>query len=352
MNPHRTLALAAAISGLVVLEPARADDPVLSPSGFLDVYYSYDFNNPGSGRRPAFLFNHTRHNAFSVNLALVGLEVEHPSVRAALGLMAGTYAEDNLAHEEPLLRHLWEANLGVRLTDGLWLDAGVFESHLGYESAISTLNPTLTRSLAAESSPYYLAGAKLSWEFAPGWAARLIVANGWQNIAETPGNRAKGFGTQVVLDDGDGLEFNWSTFISDDAPRGVDALRLFNDIYAGVRLGDLSLLAAFDLGAQQDGGGGWDMWFTFYALGRLHLSQAFAIALRAEHFSDPAGVIIALEGRGVHLSAASLNADLTLGAGAMLRVEARAFFASRPVFGDAALGRWGGALTSSAAWRF
>jgi hypothetical protein len=45
----------------------------------------------------------------------------------------------------------------------LWLDAGIFGSHMGFESALSIDNPTLTKSFVAENSPYYWSGAKLTY---------------------------------------------------------------------------------------------------------------------------------------------------------------------------------------------
>ena len=37
--------------------------------------------------------------------------------------------------------------------DNLWLDAGIFVSHIGLESANSRDNLTLTRSIMADNSP-------------------------------------------------------------------------------------------------------------------------------------------------------------------------------------------------------
>lgn len=44
-----------------------------------------------------------------------------------------------------------------------WLDAGIYPSHIGLESAVGKDNRTLTRSLAAENSPYYESGARITY---------------------------------------------------------------------------------------------------------------------------------------------------------------------------------------------
>lgn len=143
---------------------SQARQATLSVSGFLDMYYVSDFNQPENNTRPDFLFNHHRHNRINANLALLQLHFDQDKYRANLGLMAGTYSQRNLAHEPKLLRQVYAANIGVALNqrNDLWLEIGVLPSHIGFESAISADNPTLTRSLAAENSPYYLAGARLA----------------------------------------------------------------------------------------------------------------------------------------------------------------------------------------------
>ena len=47
------------------------EKPVVNISGFLDVFYVYDFNQPQGTDRQAFLFNHNRHNEFNLNLGFV-----------------------------------------------------------------------------------------------------------------------------------------------------------------------------------------------------------------------------------------------------------------------------------------
>ncbi len=95
----------------------------------------------------------------------MGLHLDHARYRARFTLQAGTYANDNYQAEPGVLRNVFEAWAGLALNRGntLWIDAGVLPSHLGFESAVSMDNWTLTRSLSTESSPYYLAGVRLEY---------------------------------------------------------------------------------------------------------------------------------------------------------------------------------------------
>ncbi len=40
----------------------------LTVNGYVEAYYSYDFNQPTTNERPSFLYSHNRHNEFNVNL--------------------------------------------------------------------------------------------------------------------------------------------------------------------------------------------------------------------------------------------------------------------------------------------
>lgn len=65
------------------------------------------------------LHDHKRTSEVAVNLALMRAAYARDRVRAAVGLMAGTYARYNLAAEPPALQYLNEAAIGVRLSSKL-----------------------------------------------------------------------------------------------------------------------------------------------------------------------------------------------------------------------------------------
>jgi hypothetical protein len=321
----------AALPAAPAVMPAdAANEHGIELSGFIDVFHGLDLHRGPDGRRAWLLFNHARDDGFGVNLALIRAAWNHPDVRAAVGLMAGTYVEDNLAAEPPALRHIWEATAGFRLMSNVWVDAGIFESHIGYESAVSTRNPTLTRSLAAENSPYYLAGARIEAPLGPTWTAKLLVTNGWQNIAERGGNRSPGFGTQLVHETPTGFEFNWATFISDETNEAGGGLRLFNSNYIGWRTADVWLVANLDVGVERHDDG-WSPWAAGYAIGRFRLVGPLHTALRAEFIADPNGVVAGASDGGAILGAASIGFDVEVLEKAMVRTELRWLTASRRI---------------------
>ncbi len=309
--------------------------PGLRLSGYLEAYYSLDPSRPANNVRQGPFFNYARVNEVAVNLALVRLALDRPGVRSRLGLMAGTYPQFNLAAEPDGLRNLYEASVGVKLGDtrDVWLDAGIMPSHIGVESAIGADNWTLTRSLAAENSPYYIAGARLGWSSADGkWSAAGLLLNGWQRIARPDGVTDSSWGTQLTWTPRDRLTVNWSTFAGYERP---DRLRAFSNLYALVPLGERADLAAgFDYGreARADGQGD-DSWSSPLLVARLRLDERNSFAVRIERYADPHGVIVSTGGAaGFVAVGASVNYDRQLREGVLWRVELRQVKANDPVF--------------------
>lgn len=227
--------------------------PKISYSGFIDTFYSYDFNQPETNSRQHFLFNHNRHNEFNINLALASAKLEHEKYRALIAIQAGTYADDNYSAESDTFKFINEAYAGISLNqqNTLWLDMGIFSSHLGFESALSIDNPTLTRSLVAESSPYFLTGAKLSYQVNSKINVAGIICNGWQRIKRLEGNSLPSFGTQFTYSN-EKILLNYSTFIGTDSPDETRKMRYFNNLYSQFEFrNNFKLITGFDFGFEQ-----------------------------------------------------------------------------------------------------
>lgn len=322
-------------AALLVL-PAAAGEPEITFRGFLDIYYGYGFNDTPSDRRPGFLFNHTTTDQTAVNLALIQADVDGGWYRGSLGIMAGTYSEENLAAEPELLQHLWEGYAGLALDGGrtLWLDLGVFTSHIGFESAISADNPTLGRSLMAENSPYYLTGARLTWTPNEQWELAALVVNGWQRMEPVDGNSLPGFGTKVAWKPDDRLSFNWSTYAGSEFPDEERRMRYFNNLFAQWRLSScVTLFTGFDIGWQERAGSGYDTWWSPNLILRWEIDDRWSTAFRVEHYNDDDGVIVGLPG-GTALTGFSVNIDRRIGENMLFRVEARHFSNDSPAFED------------------
>lgn len=301
----------------------------MSVTGYIDIFYAYDFNKPNQGYRQPFLFHHNRHNEFNLNHGFARLMVIHPRYHANIALHAGTYVEDNYAQEPNMLAHVFQANIGFALNklNTLWIDAGIFPSHIGFETALSIENLTLTRSLLAENSPYYLAGAKLSYQLSDSWTLTGLICNGWQRIQRLKENTLPSFGTQVVFSPSKEMILNWSTFVGTDSPDSARRMRYFNNLYAQRSITDVTtVVAGFDIGVEQQSKGSRDyhLWYTYSLIIRQQVFDKWSLAGRVEYYNDKHNVIIPADtGEKFSTHGLSLNLDYKPIDNVMWRIEGR-----------------------------
>ena len=307
-------------------------------SAFLDGYYGYDFNKPTEKKRLPFLFNHTRSDQFAINLALITGNFEIGRFRSNLGIQQGTYAQDNYSAEPKILRWFNQANIGFALnkSKSLWLDAGLMPSHIGFESAISSENNTLSRSIISENSPYFLTGGKLGWQANHQWYFSIWVTNGWQVIRGIEGNSMPSFGTQMNFKKSEELTLNWSTFIGNNYNDTNRRMRYFSNHYAIWDLtGDWEIIAGIDLGWEQKMKSSKTM--NFWAGGALIVSYEInpnlKTSFRGEFYSDPQGVVAVNQNlEGLKTSGFSINLDRNIGKNLIFRIESRYLISSNEQF--------------------
>lgn len=314
-------------------------NPNLTISGYVETYYAYDFNEPENNIRPSFFYSHNRHNEVALNLGFIKAGYDNGSVRANLALMAGTYANANLAAEEGVLKNVYEANAGVKLSkkSNLWVDAGIFASHIGFESAVGKDCWTLTRSILADNSPYYESGAKISYTSPSGeWFISGLVLNGWQRIQRPDGNKTIAFGYQLTYKPNSKVTLNSSSFVGNDKPETDKRMRYFHNLYGQFQLTDkFGLIAGFDMGAEQKSKGSesYNAWYSPVVIAQYRLNDKMALGLRGEYYCDENGVIVSTDtANGFKTFGYSANFDYNIYDNVVWRLEARSLNSKDDIF--------------------
>ncbi|GAA4041107.1 porin [Hymenobacter glaciei] len=310
----------------------------LTTYGFVDAYYGYDFDHANDNDRQGFLYSHGRQNEFTINQALVGVRYDDGKVRGAVGLHAGSYVSANYAAEDPVFRHVYEAYAGFRPFAKAWLDMGIFGSHIGFESAISKDNWTLTRSVMAENSPYYQSGARFTYEVGAKLTLTGLVLNGWQNIRET--NQSKALGTQIQWKPSDKLLINSSTFYGNEQPVGSPVRRRYmHDFYLTYAATERTNLAVvFDVGKQRGvSSEQYDTWHAASVFVKYKLADTFSTTLRGEYYYAERGVIISsimpeAFDSDFRVAGGSVNLDYLPTSNVAFRVEGRYLNGMQGVF--------------------
>jgi hypothetical protein len=306
--------------------------------GFVDAYYAFNFNAYVDDKVIHYVFNHSRHNEFNVNMALLGMKYQGKMERMAFSVHAGTFGLANYAAEPAIFQHIYEGYAGIKPfgKKNLWLDAGIFSSHIGLETAISKDSWTLTRCLATEYIPYYEAGVRATWEINDKWTVVILGLNGWQNMIDNNNNKA--LATQVVFKPNEDLLINSSTYFGEgyNAPIGaVQNMRYFHDLYATWSpTKKLGIAGVFDYGLQEIGPVNQYPWWSAALLVKADVTKKLSICARAEYFNDPDEVIVVTPDPwvGFEVGGYSMNIDYKPSKNAMLRLEGKNYMSRGDIF--------------------
>lgn len=329
----------------------------LTISGYIESYYTYDFNKPEDHKRPAFIYSHNRCNEFSVNLAMLKATYDGDRVRSNLAIGVGSYMNANYAGEEGVWKNVYEANVGYKVLENhdLWIDAGVLPSHIGGESAIGLDNISLSRSLAAENSPYFETGARLSYTTKDSNLYLAAVAlNGWQRIQLPNTSKNMSFGHQIQYNPVESVVLNSSSYLGDE---GSDSLRFFHDLYVQVAVNDkMNILANWDYGIQKQPllSKNYHWWNTGIQA-NYAISPKVKMNARLEYFNDEDGVVFGRYGEvGTNILGYSAGFDVDLYKGLIWRTEVRNLNSSEKVFinNQSELKSNSTTISTALGWRF
>lgn len=278
---------------------ANAQDSIskvkIDVSGYIDTYYSYDFDQPESKYKQSFLYNYNRQNEFNLNIALLRAAISYENVYAKLSVHAGTYVEQNYASEN--IKYLNEAYLGIFLnkSKSTTLEAGILPSYIGFESAISHTNLTATRSILAENSPYFMTGVKLNHQFNEKWSLGGLVTNGWQRIEKPKSDLIPSFGTQLVYKPNSKNIINWSTFLGKEAYAGDFNMRYFSNLYWDATWNSKwHSIFGFDYGIQDVSSKNNEKatWYSPVIITQYNINPKWQISHRIEYYQDKKNAII------------------------------------------------------------
>lgn len=310
------------------------DSLEIKVSGFLETYYAYDFSSPTTETKLPFMYNYNRHNEFNVNNGLIRTQLQYGNAYASIAIHAGTYVDENYASEA--IKLLSEAYVGMYFNDNKKssIEVGIMPSYIGFESAITASNLTLTRSILAENSPYFMTGIKYNFRPNNTWSFSGLVTNGWQRINKLQKDVAPSLGTQIVCKPSEKTTLNWSTFIGKEFYGTELAMRYFSNLYwDNTWNSKWRTVLGFDLGIQ-DSSSLNDKhlyWMSPVLIAQYEISPKWQTALRVEYYQDEDNVIVTTSD-AFKTSGASLNFDYLPNSKVKIRTEARYLDSQSPIF--------------------
>jgi len=258
-------------------------------SGYVDAYYgSYSDHN---SEQPFVKFPtiSPRNNQFGLNIAQASARYQSKSFRGTMTIFTGDCAAS--AGSVPY-NAVQEANLGFRLIGKLWFDAGFFRTHIGLESIQPRENITLSLASTTYFEPYFMSGAKLTWQQSSKLTLQLNAFNSFNQFVET--NRNKAVGISIGYNPSQQTSISFSSLASDELQAGdapSNHLRVYNNLCVTHRSARWVLGFEANYGMQQHTGlsdsTATAQMFSSLAACKFRITPQWAVYGRAEFFHDP-----------------------------------------------------------------
>ena len=343
-------AATAASETTAAADPQAAAPPVANPvlkffegtelTGFVDTYYSYNFNTPKTpcatvGGVAIFNCLHNfdvAHNSFSLNLAELALEKKPtPDSRGGyrIDLDYGSAAAI-VAGFEPggvgIYQNIQQAYLSYLAPAGkgtVQFDFGKFVTWNGNEVIETKDNWNYSRSLLfALAIPYYHQGIRAAYSPNDKVTVTGFLVNGWNNSVDNNGGKSVGLAVNakpnskvnVIANYTGGPELN-----NDNS----DWRHLFDLVATYTATPMLSVAANYDIGKELGA-----KWQGIAVYLKAQPNSWFAVIPRYEYFNDKDGWALI----GQNVQEFTLTAEFKHKDGVMMRVEYRGDFANTPYF--------------------
>jgi hypothetical protein len=175
--------------------------------------------------------------------------------------------------------------------------------------------------------PYYLSGAKLTYEVNSKLSVQVSVFDGYNTYLETNKNKAIGFSALYELNDNVSITYNLLT--CDETPDNVKTKhqRYFNNLYATFSLNKFSLGLEANYGWQQhsllkDTTKTADM-FSGLIVAKYQAIKKVGIYGRGEYFSDPNRILTGTTNTGNYIMGTTLGLEYKPMKNAALSLEGR-----------------------------
>ena len=303
----------------------------LSISAYTDVYFA----NFTDERAPNALQEVTtvspRDERFGLNIAQIGAHYRSEKVRGNIIIHYGDIAEATWSEE---FRAVQEANMGIHLANGWWLDAGFFATHIGTESFLPKNNFTSSTAVATYNEPFFQSGARLAYEGSERLDFAFWVVSGYNFFLDVNDAKSVGIAASYALNDA--LSLSYTNLFGRESLDGVEPAqyRTYHNLYANWHPADeWYLTLGGDLGTQtnSDLDRPTEMAVMFNALAtvRYQFLPEYALTARGEIFQDPSGFISGVYPttdfgiNGLELYGLTLSAEYRPMKQAYLRLESR-----------------------------
>jgi hypothetical protein len=327
-----TPAAAAAASDSALLSFFRS----IELSGFIDGYYSYNFNKPGTGKAGVERTFDIYHNSFSLSMAELALEKKPTSDSRGgfrLDLDYGqTQTLVNAAEpgDKTVLQNIGQAYVSYLMPagSGLQFDFGKFVTPLGYETIKAKDNWNYSRGLLFTNAiPFYHMGVRATYNVNNNFSLAGYLVNGWNDVVDN--NTGKTGAVQVTVKPTGALAIiETYIFGPEQAGENQDKRWVSDTVATFTVTPQFSLAGNYDYGQDKETGAK-VKWQGIAGYARIQPTSWFALSPRAEFYNDTQGFTL---GMAQKIKEITVTGELKSKDGFLFRMEYRRDFSDIPFF--------------------
>lgn len=286
-------------------EPEKSD---WHYGGFVDLGYSLDFNFP---QNHLWRNRSTTPRVNELDFNMGGAYIrKDPTVDSRWGMellgQGGQDAKDFGFHtnqpkvgSSDALRHFGRANVSylAPVGNGLTMQAGLFNSLIGYDSLYAKDNINYTRPWIGDYSPYLMFGVNASYPFSERLSGSLFVINSYFHLSRP--NDVPSYGGQLAYQPSQRWTIKEMIYYgAEQADTSIEFWRLFSDTIIEWK-GDEAIVAfEYQVGTQKNAsapGNPRDFYMGAALPMRWQLGGPWSLALRPEFYWDRNGLMTGFE---------------------------------------------------------
>ena len=271
-------------------------------SAYLDIAYLLDFNFPENHLWRSRTTSN-RFNEFAPNMGFLNVRKDTTTDSRwgmELGVQAGYDSKDfAFLPNEPkvagsdTLRHVQRANVSylAPVGNGLTIQAGLFNSLIGYESLYAKDNANYTRSWVADNTPYMMFGVNARYPVNDQLTVAAFIINSYYHLSHP--NDQPSYGAQVAYKPTGQLTVTETLYAGPDQSNTSFAFwRFYLNSIVEWKTDELLLALSYDIGTESIANQTGDP-RTFVMggnfVGRWSIDSHWALALRPEFYWDRNG---------------------------------------------------------------
>jgi hypothetical protein len=288
-----------------VVETVEEEESPLEISGFVDVYYQYNFNG-NAAQTTSFA---DEHNSFELGMANIVFAKDFNKVGFVADLAFGPRA--NAANgtggfTTDIIKQLF---ITYSPTDAITLTAGNFGTHVGYELIDAPGNFNYSTSYMFSNGPFFHTGLKADFALSDKFGAMVGIFNDTDSKSDVGLAPGKHYGAQLSYsDDKAGIYLNYlggkeDTTVTANQIDLTATYQATDDLLIGVNA-TTKMYVIEDVTENSS-------WLGAALYLNYSISDAFSLGLRGEYFDDADGMSYGIA--DLNFMEYTLSANLTQG---------------------------------------